>query len=40
MKKEKNKYVADKIKRIMMEGKGMKKAVTIALSLYNRRVNK
>jgi len=40
MKKEKNKYVADKIRKIMMEGKSMKEAVAIALSLYRRRVNK
>ena len=40
MKKEKSKYVADKIRKIMMEGKSMKEAVAIALSLYRRRVNK
>jgi len=40
MKKEKSKYVSNKVRKIMMEGKGMKEAVAIALSLYRRKYNK
>ena len=40
MKTKKSKYVADKVRKIMMEGKPLKQAVAIALSMYKRRVNK
>ena len=40
MRVKKSKYVADKIKKIMMEGKPLKQAVAIALSMYKRKVNK
>ena len=40
MRIKKNKYVADKIKKIMMEGKPLKQAVAIALSMYKRRMKK
>ena len=38
MRVKKNKYVADKIKKIMAEGKPMKQAVAIALSMYKRKM--
>tara|TARA_R110002020_G_scaffold40551_4_gene119825 strand:- start:2738 stop:2860 length:123 start_codon:yes stop_codon:yes gene_type:complete len=40
MKTKKSKYVADKIRKVMMEGKPLKQAVAIALSMYKRRNNK
>ncbi len=40
MKTKKSKYVANKIRKIMMEGKPLKQAVAIALSMYKRRSNK
>ena len=40
MKTKKSKYVADKVRKIMMEGKPLKQAVAIALSMYKRRYNK
>mgnify|MGYP003127375537 FL=1 len=40
MKTKKSKYVANKVRKIMMEGKPLKQAVAIALSMYKRRYNK
>jgi hypothetical protein len=40
MKTKKSKYVADKVRKIMMEGKPLKQAVAIALSMYKRRRDK
>ncbi len=40
MKTKKSKYVADKVRKIMMEGKSLKQAVAIALSMYKRRRDK
>ena len=37
MKLKKNKYVADKIRKIMAEGKSMKQAVAIALNMWGRK---
>tara|TARA_R110002020_G_scaffold94327_1_gene227120 strand:- start:426 stop:557 length:132 start_codon:yes stop_codon:yes gene_type:complete len=35
--KDKSKYVASKIKKLMKEGKPMKQAIAIALSMYRRK---
>ena len=40
MQVKKSKYVADKIRKIMAEGKPMKQAVAIALSMYKRKMKK
>jgi len=40
MKTKKSKYVADKVRKIMMEGKPLKQAVAIALSMYRRKTKK
>ena len=40
MKTKKSKYVANKVRKIMMEGKPLKQAGAIALSMYKRRYNK
>ena len=40
MKTKKSKYVADKVRKIMMEGKPLKQAVAIALSMYKRKTKK
>ena len=40
MQLKKSKYVADKIRKIMAEGKPMKQAVAIALSMYKRKMKK
>ena len=40
MKTKKSKYVANKVRKIMMEGKPLKQAVAIALSMYKRKTKK
>jgi len=40
MKVKKNKFVADKVRKIMQEGKSMKQAVAIALSMWERKKKK
>ena len=40
MRVKKNKFVADKVRKIMEEGKPMKQAVAIALSMWESRKNK
>jgi len=40
VKVKKNKFVADKIRKIMAEGKPMKQAVAIALSMWERKKGK
>ena len=40
MKVNKKKYISDKIRKIMAEGKPMKQAVAIAMSMYKRRIKK
>ena len=40
MKTKKSKYVANKVRKIMMEGKPLKQAVAIALSMYRRKTKK
>ena len=40
MQVRKNKFVADKVRKIMREGKSMKQAVAIALSMWEKRKNK
>ena len=37
---DKSKYVADKIRKIVLEGRPLKEAVIIALNMYKRRVKK
>tara|TARA_R100000734_G_C3244690_1_gene48200 strand:+ start:234 stop:356 length:123 start_codon:yes stop_codon:yes gene_type:complete len=40
VKVNKRKYISNKIKKIMAEGKPMKQAVAIALSMYKRKMKK
>ncbi len=40
MQVKKKRFVADKVRKIMREGKPMKQAVAIALSMWGRRKNK
>jgi len=40
VKVNKRKYISDKIRKIMAEGKPMKQAVAIALSMYERKTKK
>ena len=40
MQVDKSKYVADKIRKIVLEGRPLKEAVIIALSMYKRRAKK
>tara|TARA_Y100000114_G_C11709086_1_gene302497 strand:+ start:631 stop:753 length:123 start_codon:yes stop_codon:yes gene_type:complete len=40
VKVKKNKFVANKIRKIMAEGKPMKQAVAIALSMWERKKDK
>tara|TARA_R100000479_G_scaffold173369_1_gene119337 strand:- start:17 stop:139 length:123 start_codon:yes stop_codon:yes gene_type:complete len=40
VKVNKRKYISNKIRKIMAEGKPMKQAVAIALSMYERKIKK
>jgi hypothetical protein len=40
MQVKKKRFVADKVRKIMREGKPMKQAVAIALSMWEKRKNK